>query len=81
MEANDAWILRGVQTQPTGGLHAQFHAQQNGSVPPARWACAIATSVLMLTACSTGMEPVTEPALGPQQIQAAPAERDIVNVA
>ena len=57
-----------------------FALNRAASVPPARWACAIATLVLMLTACSTGMEPVTEPALGPQQIQAAPAERDIVDV-
>ena len=60
---------------------SDFALNKPASAPPVRWACAIARSVLMLTACSTGMEAVTEPALGPQQIQAAPAERDIVDVA
>ena len=48
------------------------------SAQPVRWACAIAT--LMLTACSTGIEPATGPQTTPQ-IQTAPAERDIVDVA
>ena len=81
MEATEAWILRGVKTQPTGGLHARLRAQQSGISA----ACAMGLRHCHIGADADGLqhgqEAVTKPALGPQQIQAAPAERDTVDVA